>query len=355
MQRLRFTDLRTFPRFPSLLGFCMNDSPRLAAYVNSAQRRLVLAKEAGEEGWWGSWAEIAFNVQQSNPAITFDNTIARVQAFNVCNRTIPIQNPFYEYLTFGNGRRPSFIEQCPGNLTWYSRNNGVTFVDMPNPPQIIVVVASNPADTQQATPKRVLLQGNDNNNIPITSQDGFQNVQGNFLTLQNPFVASPTPMMTLTGIQKDVTAGQVQFFSMDPVSGTQVLLLTMQPQETTAWYRRYYINPTPAFCCNVPPVTGSPSLVQCTAIVKLELTPVVSDTDYLLIQNLEALIEECCAVRYSEMDTMSSKQLEAQKHRAAIGLLNGELTHYLGKNEPAVNFAPFGSARLSRRRIGSLI
>jgi hypothetical protein len=52
---------------------------------------------------------------------------------------------------------------------------------------------------------------------------------------------------------------------------------------------------------------------------------------------------------------VSSKSLEKDKHRMAIGLLNGELTHYQGLNEPAVNFAPFGDARLWRRQIGRMI
>jgi hypothetical protein len=358
MQRLRFYDIRTYQRFPSVLGFCANDTPRLAAYVNASQRRLVYAREAGEEGWWGSWAEIAFNLDPSAPAITFDSTVARVQAFNVCNRTVPIQNQFYEYLQFGNGRTRSLVEKCPGTIQWYSRNNGVTFREMTGGPQFIQVFASDPADTQQSSPRRVLLQGFDNNGIPIHSQDGLNQVQGNFLTLQSPFVQSPTPMLPpLTGIQKDVTVGQVTFFAVDPISGNSIYLLTMQPAETTAWYRRYVLTPTPAFCCNVACNSnqGPPNMVQVTAIVKLELLPVAVDTDYLLIQNIEAVLEEACAVRYSEMDTVSSKQLEAQKHKAAIGLLNGELTHYLGKDEPAVNFAPFGDARLFRRRIGSML
>jgi hypothetical protein len=333
---------------------CVNDFPRLAAYVNSAQRRLVYAREAGEEGWWGSWAEVAFNITQANPAVTFDNSIARVEAFNVCNRTIKIQNQFYEYLQFGNGRTPALTCQCPGTLTWYSRTNAPTFVDMTNPPQTIQIFCGNPADTDGQ--HRVLLQGTDNNGVPIITYDGPNQVNGIYVTLASPFVISPTPMMSLTGIQKDATAGQVTFFQLDPVSGATIQLVTMQPQETTAWYRRYYLNPAPLYCCQAcAPPPAQPNTVQVTAIVKLELLPVTTDTDYLLIQNLEALIEECCAVRYSEMDTVSAKQLEAQKHQAAIRLLNGELTHYLGKNEPAVNFAPFGSAKLELRRIGTMI
>lgn len=351
MQRLRFYDLRTFPRFPSLLGFCSNDSPRLAAYVNSAQRRLVLASESGDEGWWGSWAEVAFNIVQNNPIMTFGPDVARVIAFNVCNNPVPIENQFYEYMQFGNGRAPSLIQKCPGNLTWFTRNNSPTQRQMTNAPQFIKAVATNAADVDQTSPKRVLLQGNDNNNLPIYSTDGSAQVLGNFLTLQSPFVQSPTPMMSITGIQKDYTTGPVRFFQVDPTTADEVLLLEMQPWETTAWYRTYQINPTPAFCCNAPGVTS----VQCTAIVKLELMPVVADTDYLLIQNLEALIEECCAVRYSEMDTTSSKQLEAQKHKAAIRLLNGELTHYLGTQQPAIQFKPFGSASLRKQHIGSMI
>jgi hypothetical protein len=40
--------------------------------------------------------------------------------------------------------------------------------------------------------------------------------------------------------------------------------------------------------------------------------------------------------------------------REAINLLNGELRHHLGKQRPAINFAPFGTAKLSYQRIGSL-
>jgi hypothetical protein len=353
MQRLRFYDLRINPRFPSLLGFCANDIPRLAAYVNSAQRRLVYASAAGEEGWWGSWAEVAFNITPQTPAVTFDNSVARIAAMNVCNKPVPIKNQWFEYLQFGNGRTPALLCQCPGTLTWFTRNNAPTFVDMTNPPQTIQIFSSNPYDNDGN--HRVLLQGTDNNGVPIVTYDGPNQVQGVYVTLAAPFATSPTPMMTLTGIQKDATAGQVTLFQLDPVSGATIQLVTMQPQETTAWYRRYYLNPTPAFCCNVQAPPAVPNTVQCSAIVKLELLPVTTDTDYLLIQNIEALIEECCAVRYSEMDTTSSRQLESACHRLAIQYLNGELTHYLGKNQPAVNFAPFGSSKLELRRIGTLI
>jgi len=179
-------------------------------------------------------------------------------------------------------------------------------------------------------------------------------VQGVYLTLASPFVATQFIVGQITGIQKDVTAGQVQIVAIDPTTGAQTTLLTMEPGETTAWYRRYFLASLPNDCCRLPPFTV-PQPLTVTAIAKLELIPVVTDPDFLLIQNLEALKHEAMAYRYSKMDTAEAKKLEADNHLAAIRLLIGEIRHYLGQDLPAINFSPFGSARLSRQRIGSMI
>ena len=91
-----------------------------------------------------------------------------------------------------------------------------------------------------------------------------------------------------------------------------------------------------------------------SAIAKLDLIPVMTDTDYCLIQNLEAITEQCASIRYSEMDSPQAKDLSRERHNIAISYLNGELNHYLGKNEPAVSLEVFGSAKLNRRKIGAL-
>jgi hypothetical protein len=98
-----------------------------------------------------------------------------------------------------------------------------------------------------------------------------------------------------------------------------------------------------------------PNTVTVTCLAKLEKIPVFADPDYTLLQNIEAITEEAQAVRYDGMDLPNKSILVGQHHTSAIRLLNGELTHYLGLNEPAINFAPFGSARLYRKRIGTLI
>lgn len=331
-----------------MVGLCQDNIPGLANYANSAQRRLLMCKEACDEGWWGTWAEIAFNVSKAEPYITLPREIARLEWMNVCDEPVDIQNQFYEYLNFGNGRMPKTRRmQCGCSLTTgYTRNNAVTFTDLSSAPQYLTVYSTDVRDVG----KRVLLQGLDANDNTIYSTDVDHQVTGEFVALDTTSVQSQNLFTQIDGIQKDQTIGIVRIYQHDPSTGDEVLLLTMQPSETTASYRRYYIDNLPCNCCG----TNEPGTVQVTAIAKLDIIPVQVDTDYLLIQNLEAIIEECGSIRYSEMDSPTAKAMSEDRHRLAIGFLNGELCHYIGKDSVAVGFAPFGSAKLRRQKIGVL-
>lgn len=343
MQRLRLYDLRT-GSLPGKIGRCAADGPQIARAVNEAQLRLLYAKEAGDEGWYGTWAEMAFNVSRENPYITTPRGVARLELMTVCNEPVSIQNQIYEYLDFGNGTLP---KRCPdrwrGSLQAYSRNNVPTFTDLSSAPQLIRAYFS-----ALDVSRRALVQGLDSNGNTIYSQDGFQRVSGQFMTFglvpNTSFVTWPQQFNSITGVQKDITSDPVSFYQVDPSTGVETLLLIMEPGETTAWYRRYYLGPLPRNCA---PQT-SETTAQVRAIVKLDLVPVVVDTDYCLIQNPEALNAECQAGRYAEVDTSDAKQQARERHQAAIGLLIGELGHYLGIDTPAVQVLPFGSARLER-------
>lgn len=320
--------------------------------VNAAQRRLLMCREAGDEGWWGSWAEVAFNVvSRTSPYLTCPREIARLEKIDVCRRPVPIQNQFMEYLDFGNGRMPKRRQDNLGVQNVFTRNNAITWRDLYPAPQILRAYATDPGDVNSS--RRVLFQGIDPTDSVIYSQDGLNRVAGIFVTLSSPFVDTPFPFNQITGIQKDVTSGPVQIFQVDPTTGAEVLLLIMQPGERVADYRRYYFHNLPCNCCHAPGIGIQP--VQVTAIAKLDLIPVVVDTDYCLIQNLEAITEECQSVRYSEIDSESAKKMAAERHTQAVRLLQGELVHYLGKTNAAVSFSPFGTARLERQRVGNMI
>lgn len=351
--RIRFIDFR-FSRGPKVLGLCNDDRPNLAEYVNTAQRRLLFAKEAGEEGWYGTFAEVLFNgVSRTTPYITCDRHIARIEALTVCNAPVPVQNPFYEYLDFGNGRMPRL---CPcdnfGVMQGFTRNNVVTFRSLPHTSQKIRIYSTDPVDGQSGI--RVLLQGWDQNGQTITSQDVSQQVEGEYVTMDTPFATSQNYFSgpSLAGIQKDASAGTIKFYAVDTATGDETLFHSMEPSELVAGYRRYYLNNLPCTCC--PPATTAADPVQVKAICKLEIIPVAVDQDYLLLHNLEAVIEECKSVRFSDMDDAASRSQSAIHHLNAVRLLKSELVHRYGKDEPAVNFQPFGSAKLEQLNIGMM-
>lgn len=355
MSRLRLLDFRNSGA-ASRIGLCYGDIPDIAREVNEAQRRLMMAKEAGDEGWYGTWAEIGFTLSRTSPYYTADRHIARLEMADVCNCPIPIYNQFTEYMQFGNGRMPKVAPWCNWPLrAAYTRNNVPTFVDITNPPQYVMVMATDVTDIEAS--KRVLIQGYDSNDAKVYSQDNGIRVDGVFLTLTSPFTISTMTFNRITGIQKDVTNGPVYVYSLDPTTGAQVLLLTMEASEQTAGYRRYYFDSLPLSCCPTDVTSSTPSTVAITAIAKLEPTPIYVDTDYFTLQGegvIEAIADECEAVRYSKIDNPAAKAMAKERHLNAIGILNGILNHYLGKDSPAVNFKPFGSASLRKVKIGMI-
>lgn len=345
MSRLRLLDFR-LSRGPGLVGICQSDVASCAAIVNAAQERLINDRGAGNEGWWGSWCKVAFNVLPAYPYVTTSRYISRLEYIDVCRRPVAIQNQFEEFLEFGRGLQTA---ACPGRChfpTNYDRGLFPTFLDLATPNKTLRVFVTDPADAG----RRVLIQGLDAQGEIIFSSDGLTPTTGEFLTCEQPFTQFPLELSAITGIQKDVTVGVVRFYQVDLTTGEMVLLLTMEPSETVASYRRYFLDGLPSACRHA---NGLPSpTVQVEAMAKLALVPVQADTDWLLIQSMEALISECQSVRFESMDSPGSDQKSAQKHHSAIGFLNGQLTDKLGKTRPAALFRPFGNASLRRQGIG---
>jgi hypothetical protein len=358
MNRTRLIDIRLSEGI-SDIGLCASDLPRIARAANSAQERLLYDKAAGDTGWNGGWAEMVFSVDRARPYITCPRDVARLEAIDVCGKPTPLNNSFFEYLMFGDGRMPRekrwggwHSDVCQG----FSRNNTPLFTDISNPPQTLQIYAANPADYG----KRVLVQGISGGS-QVYTQDGNANVQGEFVTLAAPFASTKFNYDSITGIQKDVTLGEVQIFQVDPWFGVMELLSVMEPGETTGWYRRYYLSQLPRECCSYKRhVFPGKSAEECgcpgrakehvlvTALVKLDLVPMVYDTDYSLITSKEALLAEMKAGRYFGMDDQGATAKYAAAHTIAIRILIGENSHYQGIDNPAVSFKPFGSADLRK-------
>lgn len=327
-----------------IVGICGGDISEAAALANLAEERLIIDPMAPDEGWVGGSARMVFNVVPSNLSsyIVTPRNVARVILLDVCKTPIRLRNGFFEYLEFGAGLQPKNCgtQACaPSVMQAYERDSVFTLNDFASVPQHIRIFPTDQADLG----RRIVLQGPDQNGATIYGTDNTTQAAslGETVYMSLPFVTALNTFSGITGIQKDPTLGPVQVFMVDPTTGAQTLLTTLEPNETTALYRRYFINGLPCNCCNTPA-----GRVQVSAQVKLDFIPLVNPSDYLNIPNIPALIEEVQAIRYSRMDSTKAAQLEAKHHLKALQLLNGQLDHIDGKISTAVSVSIFGSDKL---------
>lgn len=337
-------------RMPTACGLCMGDTPSIAALANEAQQNLINA--AGETGWFGGWARLAFTASRINPYVTTPYQFARMIGFDVCRTPVRIQNEFYEVMDAGIGLRgPVNCTDACGPMEAYDRGTFPTMIDLTGS-QYLKVYITNQADIgKQVLFTNVL----DQNGNGIYTQSGSNSVNGFYMTLDSPSVQSPYICTSFQSFEKDQTYGDLVLVAVDPNTGNETTLSRYKPQETNPAYRRYYFAKLPNDCCgnsNTAPVVGQVSI---TAIGKYEFIPAQSNSDYLIIGNIPALIEECLSITYSQMETPNAMALEKKHHNKALKLLNDELRHYLGEMLPAINFAPFGTARLQCQGIGNMI
>ncbi len=330
---------------PAAIGLCATDTTRIAEAVNLAQERLIAV--AGENGFWGGWVKTVFNISRDDPYLTLPPTIARIINLDVCHHPVQVQNQWYEFL-FGNPmglQDTRTAQQACGGMAVYDRGNFPTAYDLPETNQYLRAYYTDARDIGV----NIFFAGaEDQNGNPIYEQ----NQNGAYLTLAAPFATTSFIVTSISGIQKAITWGDVEIYAVDATTGDETLLSRIGRDETSPEYRRYLITGLPTNCCCDP---DDETMAQVTAMAKLEYIPARRATDFLLIQSIPALIAECQAIRMEGMDDTSAMTKAEVYHARAVKLLNQQLGHEMGKMNPAINFAPFGTARLQRQSIGTLV
>lgn len=349
MNRVCFRDFRTrlagyAESVGNLIGLCNADIPAQASIVNAATERLLFDPMAPDEGWWGAWAKFRFNVSRDQPYLTCPRGVARAIVMDVDNHPTKVQNGFYEFLDFGrglqdgHGRRDRHGEYV---LQGYDRDHVPTLGRLARTPQQIQLFPTDARDVGAT----FIVQGRDQNGNIVLGTDPVMNqpASGEWITLAQPFSLSLNQWSEITGLQKDGTFGPVTVMQLDPVTQVASPLSFMEPSETSAAYRSYLVGGLERH--------GRKGCgpMQVTAQCKLEFVPVASDSDYLLLPNVPALIAEVECIRLSGMENTKSMALAEQKHAEAIRLLMGQLTHYLGNERVAITVPIFGSAPLQHQ------
>lgn len=340
MLRTRFLDFRVAAAatpWSMPVGMCSTDLPGLAALANLIQERLIKDPMAPDEGWWGGWARMAFNVMPPSFNLVTPRGVARIILMDLCKKPIFIRNEFYEFLQFGRGFQPEGCNSgCGQHLQTYEREVVPTLSEL-SAPSYVRVYPTNNADVG----KTVIIQGQDQNDkevLAIDPQTGAATL-GESITIVSPFATSTNVFKTVEAVQKDVTFGEVQLYQVNASTSVETPLSAMEPGEITGAYRKYFINGISRTCCSQDPI-------QVLAMCKLDHVPVVSDQDYLRIQCLPAMLQEGQAIRMEAMENGNAQQLAVGHHAKALSLLNGELDHFLGKERTAIKVPIAGSQRI---------
>lgn len=346
MNRLTLAIIRNSD-LPGIIGQCSANLGGIRNIVNRSQERILLDPLAPEDGWWGGYAEMEFAVSvdaYGQGYITPPRDVARLGGMTICANPVLVRNRFYEYMAFGNGLRT-------GSRSWrhltspmqaIERDNVVTQADLVGNKYLRFYI-SDPGDSETV----ITPQGLDNNGKPVLRMDvnTGRAVHGEQVAMIEPFATSTFQYSKLTGIMKPNTLGQVTITQVDD-NGDELPLLVMEPGETTALYRRYFLMGMPFRCC-----PGTSGQVSVTAMAKLDLVPAMSDSDPLLIQCKEAIIEECQAVAYSSKDSVIASKKMAEHHQYAMALMFGQLDHFLGKTKTSISVPIWGSDTLTRQPI----
>jgi hypothetical protein len=317
----------------------------VADYANDAMERLLMDPMAPSEGWWGGSVtmNLTASIVNRSAYVVTPREIARLIVMGICQHPVQIRNGFFEYLEFGRGLQPKACQNttCASPFNAYERDNVFTFAPLLSTPQTVRIYPTDNRDIGL----RVLLQGTDaNKNVILTTDPGTGlAAPGEYIGINFPFVDSVYQYSSINGLQKDQTYGPLQFFQVDPTTGVEMPLSSMEPNEGVASYRRYLVNgiPSQTLCCISP---AKP--LQITAQGRLDFLPVANETDYLTIPNVPALIEEAMSIRYSRMDSANSAQQSTTHHVRALNLLNGQIDLHEGKTSVAISVPIFGSARL---------
>lgn len=313
-------------RIPTVIGTCPT-SDKFRAYINEATERLL------SRGLWkGSYARI--RMCTDNSCITWPRQVENVEAIRLKDYFGVVRNEWFQFLTF---EPRSYLNRCceaewwhcGGESNLFNQGTFPTFADIQGTNKKIRVYVQYPEDVG----KRILLQGLDENGNPVRKVDGGERADGEWVTLASPSVDSTNFFSVLSAVQKDVTAGTVRLYTVDP-DGNEKAIAVYEPDETIPSYRRTYLKPLPRVtrCCDYRTIE---------AMVKLAFIPVRRDTDFLLIGNLAALKYECQAIKKEEDDLAVEADLY---HRKAINELNQELRTYNGRDNVSAYVSINGTA-----------
>lgn len=190
-----------------------------------------------------------------------------------------------------------------------------------------------PSTSDRDTGNYVVLKGNDADGNPVYSADGSEGLLLNLTTESN---TSTQYFSSLTGILKPLTNGYLTLWAVNS-QNQETQIGEYEPGETNIGYRRYRI---------VRADNAASPVVR--ALCKRRFTPVLSENDDIIPDNMGALKLGLISLKYEDTNDL---ERATEYFQRALSLLNAELKEARGSQFNTLRFSPhgFGLGRISRQ------
>ena len=314
-------------RIAKHLNLCATDT-RTTEYINEATRRLI---ESGK--WKNTYGK--FTICATEGCIAWPRQIETIERVAVNEAVGVVRNQWFEFVETGYGLLDN---KDNVGVQILDRGESPTQSDMSGAGKKVRVYAFLEADAG----KTITIQGYDSNNNwvrTLKSGSGSTAVyqDGEVVTLINGYVDTTTTFKSITGIQKDVTQGNVQLYELKDASApTLADLATYEPNETLPSYRRSLI---PSLAGAGGCESGTDKKVAVTVIAKLRFIDAVNDNDVLLISDLYAIKNMALAIKLEENRDFGAAE---QYRTLAFDSLQRQLANHLGDGvTPVVQMTNF--------------
>jgi hypothetical protein len=321
-------------RLLRISGVC-SQSQQFIDLLNNATRLLL------KRGNWEATIQFADTCIYGN-TVTWNRYVGTVLALHVnCGSTIPM-NLWFDWVDPGDAeardRFHFWHKHGCGTVYTVAIGNSPVFNQI-HPPQAeyIQVFITNPADIG----KTITFFGIDDQRQPVITRrpDGtFQT--GEQMTLGIPYTMSTKLYLHVDRVVKDPTVGRLNVFRFDPTQSLTLPLAVYEPNETAPMYQQSRVPNYRAGC-------GCPLLVS--AMVKVAYVEVQQPTDWVQINNLDALALAMQSVKHS--DAYDHVGAEAAMARA-VRDLNYQLRDRFPLEQTTVSLRPFGTATLNKLNLG---
>lgn len=268
------------------------ESEQFTALINEAQRRLARRGE-----WYGLTQTAKFMFQ--GQTVTWPRYVGTVIAARTCQgQEVEPRNRWFSF----TGAFPGPSAQFGANLTLEDAGQRCTLNDITGEGegQYIRLYIEKAADVG----KKVKIYGRAYGNQPLMEKvDGVWQAGITLTTTTAPYVQTAVKIIQIDSIIKDQMEGLSRLYEYDTTSATMRLIALFEPNETNPTYRSSIVRGAACENCGTDPRYN-----VLNVLVKLAFVPATAATDFLMIDNFDALKMGIQAIKAEEAGDNNSAE-----------------------------------------------